>query len=337
MKAKIVFIYLAFMISGCSFLVEPTKFEYDNSKVLSETYNLITNNYPYLKFKEINIDSIYSYYSARLADYQGDRVFNLLNDVLCNLKDGHVWFYTPGGFVIQPYTPPRSIKDKYAYDPNVIRNYFSKPLNLAGENQLEYGILDNNIGYIYISSMKAGDGKWINDILGILASFKDTKGLILDVRNNGGGSEDITRYILRNFLTEPMLSPIWVDSHGNEDQRFLIYPLNTYTYQKNVALLQNGKCFSAAEGFINTMRELPNVTTIGDTTAGGSGWPEDFNISYNLTIHLSTKSQLTYDGKYIEQNGLEPDILIPQNIPELKSGRDIQLEAAISFLSKEIK
>ena len=80
------------------------------------------------------------------------------------------------------------------------------------------------------------------------------------------------------------------------------------------------------------MRELPNVTTIGDTTEGGSGSPENFNISYNLTIHMSTKIQYTYEGEIIEYNGIEPDVLVPQNLSELRRGRDIQLEAAINFL-----
>lgn len=333
MTVKITKIFFALFISGCTLLVEPVRHEYDASKVLSETCSLIKDHYSYISYKHINVDSIDAYYSARLSDYKGDRIFNLLSDVLYNLKDGHVWFYTPGGFLIQPYIPPRAEKDKYAYDPNIVRNYFSKPLNLAGENRLEYGILDNNIGYIYISTMNRGDSKWMTEISGILAGFKNTKGLILDVRDNGGGSDYITQYLIRNFLTEPMLSSVWIDAQGNEDRRYLMNPLNTYIYTKNIALLQNGTCFSATEGFINAMRELPNVTTMGDTTEGGSGSPENFNISYNLTIHLSTKIQLTYDGKYIEQNGIEPDILVPQNVSDLKRGRDLQLEAAINFLS----
>lgn len=336
MMAKNIYLFLLAINSGCTLLNEPETFNYNTEKVLFEMCDTIKHNYSYLSFKQINIDSIYSFYSSKLTNYKGDRIFNLINDVLYELMDGHVSFYTNGGFQIQPYIPRRMLKDKYAYDPIVIRKYFNNPLELTGDNKIEYGILDNNLGYIYLSTMKRGNTDWILSFSSILSKLMNTDSIILDVRDNGGGSDIITQYIIRLFLTEPIETPIWIDAQGNELKRSLLNPLNKNTYKGKIIILQNGTNFSATEGFLNVMRELPNVTTIGDTTGGGSGDPQNFNLSDNLAIRLSTKMQLTYQRKQIEWNGIEPDILIQQTKEDLDNGRDLQLEAAIKYLSNLI-
>jgi C-terminal processing protease CtpA/Prc len=132
-----------------------------------------------------------------------------------------------------------------------------------------------------------------------------------------------------------MLGPLWLNADGTPLRRGQFYPAKTTYTNKPVVVLQNGVCFSATEGFISTMRELPNVTIMGDTTGGGSAAPRDFPISEGFTIHLSTLAQLTYEGKFIEWNGIEPDILVKQSKEELDKGRDIQLEEAIGFLMEE--
>ncbi len=332
MKNAITF-FCIFLLTGCTLLNEPEVYEYNTEKVLSETTNLIKKEYPYLTFKKINIDSLHNYFALRLHNYEGDKIYDLLSEYLYELKDGHVYFFTIGGFPITPYHPRRFNKDRYSYDPEVVRKYFKKELKLDESKKIEFGITSDNLGYIYISTFKLDGFKWINYFTKIIQYMKDTKGLIIDVRHNGGGSDAITYYIIGHFIQEPIEGPIWVDKNGNQIERGKIYPNTEVFYSKPIIVLQNGKCFSSAEGFINVMRELPNVTTIGDTTAGGSGAPEDFEIAENLTIHLSTKAEMTYDGKYIEWNGLEPDILVTQNKSDIEKGIDLQLESAISFLN----
>ncbi len=80
------------------------------------------------------------------------------------------------------------------------------------------------------------------------------------------------------------------------------------------------------------MQELETVTTIGDTTGGGTGAPGDFLIAYDFKIHLSRYARLTYQGDYIEWNGLVPDVLVPQSKVDLENKRDPQLETALRIL-----
>ena len=332
MKIAALFIIILF-INGCTLITGPeTPALYNAKNVLDDTINLIESNYPFISFKKINTDSLYSFYLSKISSYNGDRVYELLNDILYGLKDGHVLFYSPNGYEIKPYFPGRSIKDKYSFSLNIVEEYLQSDYHSIENGKIIYGKVNGNIGYVFIKTFSRDNFNY-KRFTEVITYFENTKGMIIDVRSNGGGSDLVTYYIVSHFINEPFLSPIWLDNNGNELERTYIQP-NRINYLKPVILLQNGTCFSATEGFISMMKELETVTTLGDTTAGGSGNPRDFKISYDFKIHLPTSAQLTYQGEYIEWNGIKPDILVPQDKNDLENKRDIQIEAAINILNE---
>ena len=86
----------------------------------------IQDVYPYLEFKKINWDSIYTVYRPLAEAAQGDEFYLVLQDLLAELKDGHVYYRTKGGGEVYPYYPQRHFKDRHAYSPFVVRKYFDK-------------------------------------------------------------------------------------------------------------------------------------------------------------------------------------------------------------------
>ena len=333
MKTFIV-LFSALILSGCSLLSGPAEVTFHKEKILTETITLIKSKYPFLSFKKINPDSLQAVYLKKIDEYDGDGVSRLLYDLLHELRDGHVTFMNSGGMNISTYTPPRFDKALGLYDPSVVRNYFAGGLKLAGQNRIEYGRA-NSIGYIYFPSMMPEPDDWINAYPPILQELADTKGLIIDVRGNGGGSDFITSIIIQCLISSPFLGPLWLDATGTPINRGTFYPSSIHYTGRPIVLLQNGMCFSSTEGFISTMRELPNITTVGDTTGGGSAAPRDFLISDRFVIHLSTMAQLTYEGKFIEWNGIEPGILVVQTKDALAAGHDLQLEKAFAVLKEQ--
>lgn len=332
MRKSILYIVVVFF-GGCTLITEPeTPNPYNARYVLDDTINLIKNNYPFISFKKINTDSLYTFYLSKISNYEGDKIYNLLYDILDALKDGHVWFYNPNGYEIKPHTPRRSIKDAYSFSLKIVEEYLKSDFHSLENGKIIYGKLNDNIGYVFIKTFLRDNFNY-QKFTEVINNLWDTKGIIIDVRSNGGGSDLVSYYVLSHFIKEPFLSPIWLDRNGNELGHNYIQPIQNY-YSKPVILLQNGTCFSSTEGFICMMRELENVTTLGDTTAGGSGAPVDFTISYDIKIHLSRYAQLTYQREYIEWNGLKPDILVPQSRSNLENKKDIQLEAAINILNK---
>jgi len=328
------FFLLVVLINGCTLITEPESPNLYNAKyILDDTIKLINLNYPYILFKKINTDSLYLFYSSKISIYKGDGIYKLLYDILYELRDGHVLFYSPSGYEIKPYYPRRSLKDKYSFSLNVIKEYLKNDIHSLENGKIIYGIFKENIGYVFIETFlrEHFNYKRFSEVMNYL---RDTKSIIIDVRSNGGGSDLISYFILSYFIKSPFLSPIWIDHTGNELSRKYIQPAQN-NYLKQVILLQNGTCFSATEGFISMMKELKNVTTLGDTTGGGSGSPVDFTISYNIKIKLPRFAQLTYQREFIEWNGIKPDIVVPQNKIDLENKRDIQLETAINILNKK--
>ena len=294
-------------------------------------WKTVRDVYPYLQFKGINWDSIHTAYLPRAQNARGDEIYFVLFDLLEELKDGHVGLWTAGGFPVVTYRPPRSIRDKDAYDPLVVRKYFQTELRLAGDQRMEYEILDGNIGYVYVGSFTGG--AWINDFATILEYFRNTKGLIIDVRDNTGGTDLTSRVIVGRFLESPLAyPPAYVNGVLISGSNAFMPPLGPFRYQNQVVVIINGRSFSMAEGFAEQMKQIPAVTVIGDTTAGAGGEPRVFRLPSGRQIRVSTKDIRRYDGQRQEWNGIPPTVLVQQSAEDAKGGRDKQLEYAIQLL-----
>ena len=102
----------------------------------------------------------------------------------------------------------------------------------------------------------------------------------------------------------------------------------------------NGSTYSAGELTTEIMKQLLNVTVLGDTTGGGSAgsgsYPPESRGKYNLPsgklIYIGTIDIRRYDGQPWEKLGVPPDIRIPQTEQDINQGRDKQLEYGINLL-----
>ena len=159
-----------------------------NVEDFEAAWNRINNVYPYLDFKKINWDSIHTVYRDRIDNAKGDEFFIVFGDFLAELKDGHVYYRTKGGGEVYPYYPQRHFKDRHAYSPFVVRKYFDKELRLTESKSVEYEILPGNIGYVFLSDFH--ETYLIDEFPGVLNYLKNTKGLIIDIRQKRGGDYD---------------------------------------------------------------------------------------------------------------------------------------------------
>ena len=329
------------MITGlsCSDLLIDSDNTQTYLKEFDQTWDFVNTVYPYFSLKNVDWDDVYAIYRPKVDNQKGDEFYNLLINMLAELKDGHIYIKTPGGQKISVFTPPRKIKDQYAYNPLVVRNYFDQDLFVTAVGGMEYGITKNNIGYIYISSFGSASN-FIGSFQGAMNSIRNTDGLILDVRHNRGGDGVNANYVVSRFIVEPLIS---LDSYvlGEKTDSSSIQPSVQYGYFNPVIVLINGVSYSAAESFAEMMKQVENVTVIGDTTGGGSAgyYSNNFPASGNLDlsngilVHVGTMDIRRYDGLPFEGIGISPDILIRQSEDDILSGHDLQLEAAIELLN----
>ncbi len=322
------------LFTGCEeMIVKPV-----NSNLNLEDFNSawqrVNNVYPYLEFKKINWDSIYLVYKPMAEQAKGDDIYAVLIDMLGELKDMHVVLKTAGGRLIETYQAPRWAKDKYSYDPVIVRNYFDRELKVTGEGNVEYEIIPGNIGYIYIGSFNVDNLK--DPFYKALNYVRNTKALILDIRHNNGGALQHVETIVNRFITSTLEKPeSFVLGEPNPSQPFK--PQGSFQYVKPVVVLINGVCISAADYFPEVMKQIPTVTIVGDTTAGASAGatlevPGQYELPSGKIIFVGTLDLRRYDGLPWEWIGVAPDILVEQTRDNLANGKDKQLEYAISFL-----
>jgi hypothetical protein len=287
--------------------------------------------YPYLQFKGIDWDRIHAVYLPRAQSARGDEMYPVLFDLLSELRDGHVELQTAGGYPVQTYRTPRSLRDRDAYNPLVVRKYSQGELRVAGEGRMEYGILTDNIGYVYFTGFH--EGSWINEFSAVLEYLKTTKGLIIDIRDNVGGTDVTSRVVVGRFLTAPLgYPPVYINGVLVPNSGYAIQPLGPFRYDKPIVVLANGRTFSEGEGFTEKMKQIPNVVVVGDTTAGAGGEPHVFTLPSGRAIRVPTKDIRRYDDVRVEWNGVPPDIRVVQTADDARRGIDKQIEYALAWL-----
>jgi C-terminal processing protease CtpA/Prc len=101
-----------------------------------------------------------------------------------------------------------------------------------------------------------------------------------------------------------------------------------------VVVLTSRLTSSSAEDFVMYMRELPNVTIVGDTTGGGTGNPIFRELPNGWSFKLSTSYAETADNKLVDGAGITPDVVVQTSVTDSIAGIDRIIGKALEILKK---
>lgn len=300
-------------------------------------WKIIDEQYCFLDYKgeEYGLDwnEVYKQYKKRITPNMPPAgLFEVLGDMLAELRDGHVNLYSSSNVArywkwYEDY--PENFND------SVQKLYLGTDYKIA--SGLKYKILDDNIGYIYYSSFSNPIGN--GNIDQVLYDMAICDGIIIDVRNNGGGTITNAAKLASRFTNEKVLTSFILHKTGKGHSDFskpepvYLEPSNHIRWQKKVAVLTNRHSYSATNDFVNSMRLLPNVTTIGDRTGGGSGLPMSSELPNGWSVRFSSSPHLDAHMEHIEF-GIEPDIKINMTREDLLRNKDTIIEKARAFLKE---
>ncbi len=300
--------------------------------VFEQTWTFADENYSFFEFKKIDWDAVKTEYQAKISEEMSDEaLFDTLANMLFLLRDGHV-------NLSSDFNRSKNWNWYLDYPANynfalLERNYFNNQEQYVGS----FTVCDfEDVGYMQYHSFM--DAVSQDDMDYILNKFKDYKGIIIDVRNNGGGSLANVYSIGNHFVAQEteVAQEQYKSGPGHED--FNNPPPSTLSpadssviFTKPVVILTNRQCFSATTFFTTMMRELPNVTILGDNIGGGGGAPSYTELSNGWVVRVSSTRLLTLDGFNVE-DGAEPDIKVEQTDADTDSGKDTLLEAALALL-----
>ena len=193
---------------------------------------------------------------------------------------------------------------------------------------------DGRIGYLHIRGMSAPQVRDYERDLYAAAHGKD--GLIIDVRDNGGGW---TTDILLASLTAPAHAFTVPRGADFDDAQFDDYPRDRrliHAYQRPLSVLMNQHSYSNAEIFSHAIKTTGRGKLVGTQTHGAvisTGSHALINGSY---IRIPFRGWYLPDGTDMDVYGAEPDIDVPQLPNDEAAGLDPQLKAAVQELLKRV-
>lgn len=186
------------------------------------------------------------------------------------------------------------------------------------------------LGFLHIRSMDMPSFQQFERNLYAVGVGKD--GLIIDVRENGGGS---TTDHLLTALTQPVHA-ITMPRGGEPG-----YPQDRKVYatwNKPIVVLCNQNSFSNAEIFSHAIKTLKRGSLVGVPTAGGVISTRATEIMDVGRLRVPSRGWFRLaDGEDMELNGAVPDYLVWPNPGDMCRGRDEQLEKAVEVLSAEVQ
>jgi carboxyl-terminal processing protease len=217
-----------------------------------------------------------------------------------------------------------------------------KPRAVRSPPSMSARTLPSGFGYIRFSgfneSMRSG-------VIAAIDELKDTPGLIIDLRGNGGGSGAMSRAIVERFMAKEA-QPLKIFLRNNAPIRVLGISMVDGTekfkhiaekaYQKPVVILTDINSASASEMTAAAMRELGNTTVVGQTTCGCLlGFMGHLKLLGGAEMAYSEMGFVTASGKRIEGEGVVPDVQVPIALASLRTTRDWTLEAGVKVLQEK--
>ena len=323
--------------------------EYEDNAVdiFNSLWTEVDENYTFFDLHNIDWDAVYTQNRPRVKNgMPNDSLYNVLADMLFILQDGHV--NLQAGFDLsRNWDWYLDFPQNFNYS-LIERNYLGEDHQISGS--FHHQMIDS-IGYVYYESFEDKVSESVfNYILTRYSSRVvggDTtivKGLIIDVRDNGGGSLSNANTMVSRFATEKKLIHYWQykDGPGHSDltERIAKYvePKGNFQYQAPVIVLTNRSCYSATNFFVQMMKSLEsgnsdNILIMGDSTGGGGGLPINRELPNGWTYRFSSTVTTTVAGENIEL-GIAPDVRVDMTEEDEAAGRDTILEAALDTINE---
>ena len=188
---------------------------------------------------------------------------------------------------------------------------------------------DGRIGYIALFTFGEQSSKDLKDALRSQLAEKPV-GLILDLRNNGGGYVDTAIEIISQFIGS---GTVMIEQMGNgEDVEFHALPGGLATKIPLVVLVNEGSA-SASEITAGAIQDYGRGKIVGTTTYGKGSVQNWVPLENNQgAVKITIARWLTPNGRQIHGVGLEPDYVVNLTDEDIKNEHDSQLEKAIELL-----
>lgn len=355
MKQNFFLILMTIMLgsSACERLFMKEDPEPENAAIFDHLWQTVDEKYSFFTDKNIDWDSAREVFRPKAVNARNSiELFDVLADMLFILEDGHVNI-SAGIDVSRNWDWFLEYPTNFNFD-IIERNYLVPSEDYQISGPIHNTIIDS-VGYMYYESFSDNVSTSLMDyiVLKFLINEREgsfqinsldgpVAGLIIDIRNNGGGSISNAFTIANRFANERIKIAEWFYKNGpghddftQAEEKFLEFDGDEdYKFNKPIVVLINRSSYSSANFFASMMSFLPNVTLMGDQTGGGGGLPINNELPNGWRYRFSSTRTIDANGLNIEF-GVQPDIAISLDSADFNNGTDRLIEEAIEFIKNQ--
>ena len=298
--------------------------------ILDERYCFFTE-----KAEEYGLDwdEVHEYYRQMIVSTMTqEELFEVCAKMLRELRDGHVNLsssFNTARFWDWYELYPANFSD------SIHRLYLGTDYYMT--SGIKYRILSDNIGYIYCGSFDTSIGS--GNLNAIFSKLAVCNGLIVDIRNNEGGLLTSAQALAECFTNKTVTGGYISHKTGKGHNAFStpeaieLKPAEGMRWQKNVVVLTNRRCYSAANSFAMFMKACPRAILMGTQTGGGGGLPFSSELPNGWSVRFSACPMFDKDMNPIEF-GITPDVTVNMTNTDMARNVDTIIETARDYLNK---
>lgn len=308
----------------------------ENTKIgnFNALWTTLDQRYCFFEYKKENYgldwQEVRSKYQPMVSEAMSNsQLFEVLSNMANELRDGHV--NLSAAHNVSRYG---DWFDNYPMNQSdsLERIYLGRSNEYFMTSGLKYKILKENVGYVRCTSFETlfGDGN-LQEMMRYLSACNK---LIIDIRSNGGGMLTAAEKLASLFINEETIVGYMCHKQGighndfSSPQPIKLKPFVGLRWQKPVVVLTNRRSYSAANSFVMFLKELSNVTIMGDCTGGGAGMPFSSELPNGWTIRFSACPM--YDRQMqLTEMGIEPDVKVDIATEDYQRGVDTIIECGI--------
>ena len=217
----------------------------------------------------------------------------------------------------------------------------------SAEPSFPFRVLPSGVAYLRLDEFETDTGPKTFEL--VLPEIRKAKGLILDLRINGGGSGEYGAQIMSWLVDRPIRQsgsrvrcedPSFRAHAGDyvawrplpDDPPPPVLP-QEQLYTGPVAVLTGPRTFSAAEDFTVMFVQARRGVLVGEATGGSTGQPLFLKLPGGGTARICVKRDYFNDGSDFVGKGIQPDVVVKPTIAALRDGSDPALERAEAMLA----
>ena len=329
-------LFFALTLCACEdsfFEEEPSNDPIGNFESLWNTFN---ERYAVFKQRGIDWNQLYDQYRPQVSnETSDDELYDILTSMLGHLNDGHVSLMANEKPFWRGFREFRErTKDKLFNLWVIPHNYLDGDfVNI--DDQYFYGTIHGEMGYLYVNHLSGDKPGFVDEFVRQMA---DMKGMIIDLRHNGGGDFTNGEVIASRFAGSRTLAFSGTPKNGpgpndyGKTTPYYIEADGPTQFSKPIVVLIDRYTISAGENLVLYLRALPQTVFIGANTTGAMGERIEKEMPNGWVYSISGQVITAADGVSYEGPGIPPDEYVENTFPEMEQKIDRVLERAIELL-----